>query len=194
MPGEYHLSIITSDYYWLLLIIITTLEGTSGGHLFPQFPHGRVNFKVRWCCWGSYPAETSCCLVMWLMLLRLNVSVMCFFQSLVKRISFSHILYSWPVFPSRLQVTWQRSFFISLNFFFLMEMTLNALSEKVGEMSKSKKVGCNSTCILEQMSHLLNRHWEDSFSSELFFHSNLWKYFSPWWLPLRVLFIEKVTR
>lgn len=54
-----------------------------------------------------------------------------------------------------------------------MEMTLNALSEKVGEMSKSKKVGCNSTCILEQMSHLLNRHWEDSFSSELFFHSNL---------------------
>lgn len=25
-----------------------------------------------------------------------------------------------------------------------MEMTLNALSEKVGEMSKSKKVGCHS--------------------------------------------------
>lgn len=44
---EITISIITSDYYWLLLIIINILEGTSGGHVFPQFAHGRVNFKVR---------------------------------------------------------------------------------------------------------------------------------------------------
>lgn len=87
------------------------------------------------------------------------------------------IFFSYPLFMACISIKitgyLTKVFLHIFEFIFLMEMTLNALSEKVGEMSKSKKVGCNSTCILEQMSHLLNRHWEDSFSSELFFHSNL---------------------